>query len=77
MEINRKIFAPQGRDAIQLGGLIDDEGQRFVVMTFADEAGDEVIVTMLIPLFQDFARHTADMAKASASRAFWRDVPRG
>ncbi|MGA9220024.1 MAG: hypothetical protein WBZ57_02400 [Pseudomonas graminis] len=71
-----KFFAPNGPDAIQTGGFIDDEGQRFMVICFTDDDGDEVIVNMLIPLFQAFAAQLGEAAKASATRDFWRDVPR-
>jgi hypothetical protein len=72
-----KFFAPQGKDAIEAGSIIDDDGQRFMLVTFTDEAGDQVAVSMLIPLFQEFAAYMGELAALSATRDFWRDHPRG
>lgn len=71
-----RIIAPLGSDAIEIGGIIDDDGQRFMLLRFNDGSGNPVTVSMLIPMFQAFAAHCAQAAKASATRDFWRDVPR-
>lgn len=70
------LFTPAAGTPIEIGGMIDDTGQRYMVMRFTDAAGSSVIVPLLIPLFQDFARLCGAAAEASATRDFWRTVPR-
>lgn len=74
--MTERFFAPQGPDAIEVGTIIDDDGQRFVVMRFNDGAGDAVIVSMLIPMFQAFAAHIGKMAEGSSTRDWWKNHPR-
>lgn len=72
-----RFFAPLGPESVQIGGMVDDDGQRFMVIRYTDETDDTVVVSMPIPLFQAFARLAANAAEASATRAFWKSVPRG
>jgi hypothetical protein len=71
------VIAPQGRDAIEIGGFIDDAGDRFVAVNFRRDDGDPVIVTFRAALFQDFARHVGKVAEAVRDARFWETVPRG
>lgn len=71
------IIAPEGKDAIELGTLIDDDGQRFTVMRFDTGKGDTVMITMLIPLFREFADLAGHLAAEISTRDYWRDHPRG
>lgn len=72
--MSSKVISPSD---IECGGFIDDTGQRYTSIRFTDAAGDEIIVTMLIPTFLEFARQVSVAADAYSTRAFWKDVPRG
>lgn len=57
------IITPEGHDAVQVGTFIDDDGDRFVVLTFTDPAKpDRYIVTFTPTLFRDYAAHLGRIA---------------
>lgn len=71
------IISPQGTDAIQTGGFHDDDGRRFVGITFQREGtADSVIVTFEPELFAAFAAHMAKVAEAVSQDDWWATVPR-
>lgn len=74
--MSHRYFAPLGADAMNFGTLVDDDGQRFVGVNFRDEQGDEITVTMNIPLFRLFADQAQKMAALAETRDHWRNHSR-
>lgn len=70
------VVTPEGRDAIEIGGLVDDDGNRFVAMSFSRPNGDRGIVTLTPKLFKDFVGHVRHVAQALADDDWWATVPR-
>lgn len=71
------VVTPEGRDAIEIGGFVDDNGERFVAMSFRRPNGDRGIVTLTTPLFKDFVGHVRHVAHAIADEDYWSRCPRG
>ena len=65
------IVTPSGPGAIEAGLMIDEAGERFVVLTFKEEGGDPTLVTFTVPLFAGFARLLQRTAEAAADEANW------
>lgn len=72
-----KFIGLKDKDTVEAGSIIDDDGQRFMIVKFAEPGGDELVISMTIPLFQAFAAHLGDLAEKSATREYWRNHPRG
>jgi hypothetical protein len=70
------IITPDGKDAIRIGTILDDDGDRFAVMSFEQPGGDTVFVTMTVPLLSEFAAHVTQSAEAFAVEAYWHDHER-
>lgn len=70
------VVTPQGRDAIEVGGFIDDTGARFIAMSFQRDGGDRAMITFTTALFKDFASHVRDVAHAVSDEDWWSTVPR-
>jgi hypothetical protein len=65
------VISPSGPGAIDAGLMIDETGQRFVVLTFKEPDADPVLVTFTVPLFQGFAGHLVTVANAAADDRNW------
>ena len=65
------VVTPEGRDAIQVGSLIDDDGARFVAMSFERPNDHRAVITLTPELFRDFAQHIARIAEATKNEDFW------
>ncbi len=60
------VITPNGKDALEAGLLTDDSGQQFVVLSFKQPGGDNVLVTFTETLFLDYVGHlqqTADVVR--------------
>ena len=65
------VITPSGPGAIEAGLMIDETGQRFVVLTFKEPNGDPVIVTFTPELFAGMAGLLARTATAALDEASW------
>jgi hypothetical protein len=70
------VIAPEGASAIDAGYLIDDDGARFVAVSFNRPGQDRVIVTFTVPLFEAFSAHLANVAEGARDEENWRNHPR-
>ena len=57
------VVTPTGKDAIEVGSLSDDAGERFVVIHFRQPDGDSVLVTLQPDLCDEFATHLGRVAE--------------
>ena len=65
------VITPSGPGAMEAGLILDEDGQRFVVLTFKEPDADPVIVTFTVPLFEQYARHLQTVAEAATVEANW------
>ena len=70
------VISPSGKDAVQAGTLIDDNGARFAVLRFQEPGRDPVIVTFTLDTFRTLAAHVARTAGRLDDEAYWRDHKR-
>ena len=66
------IFTPSGRDALQAGTFVDDDGERFVGLIFEEPGRDSFVVTLTVPLFQDYVEHLKRVVEKTKDEATWR-----
>lgn len=65
------VVTPSGPGAMEVGLMIDDGGDRFVVLTFKEPDGDPVIVTFTVPLFQNYLSVLQKAGHASLQEQNW------
>lgn len=65
------VVAPSGPEALDVGLMIDEHGDRFVVLTFREGEGDPVLVTFTVPLFERYAAHLARAADFARDERNW------
>jgi hypothetical protein len=58
------VITPRGRDALEAGTFVDDEGRKFVALNFRQPGGDDVIVTFTVPLFLEYVEYLNRTASA-------------
>jgi hypothetical protein len=68
------IITPSGPGAMEAGLVLDEDGQRFVVLTFKEPKGEPTLVTFTVPIFQNYVEHLVRTAKAADEEANW-DMP--
>ena len=56
---------------MEAGLVLDEEGQRFVVLTFKEPAGEPLLVPFTVPIFQNYVEHLGRTAKAANEEANW------
>lgn len=69
------IITPTSTGDIDVGGFVDDAGNRFVGLSYRMTNGDYTVVTLTVPLFMAYAEHLAHAAAQIAGEDYWRDVP--
>ena len=50
---------------MEAGLVLDEEGQRFVVLTFKEPGGEPLLVTFTVPILQNYVEHLVRTAKAA------------
>ncbi|WIW88987.1 hypothetical protein K3M67_03115 [Sphingobium sp. V4] len=70
------VITPTGTDALEVGAFIDNDGRRFVGLSFKMDNGDYTVVTLTVPLFNAYSEHLAKASAQFASEDYWRTVPR-
>ena len=65
------VITPSGPGAMEAGLVLDEDGQRFVVLTFKEPQGEPVLVTFTVPVFQNYVEHLARTARAAGEEANW------
>lgn len=65
------VVTPSGPGALEAGLMLDEHGTRYVVLTFKEPDADPVIVTFLVPLFQDYLDVLTRTAAASLDERYW------
>ncbi len=65
------VITPSGPGAMEAGLILDEDGQRFVVLTFKEPQGEPVLVTFTVPVFQSYVEHLVRTAKAAGEEANW------
>ena len=65
------VITPSGPGAMEAGLVLDEEGQRFVVLTFKEPGGEPLLVTFTVPIFQNYVEHLVRTAKAANEEANW------
>ena len=68
------VITPSGPGAMEAGLVHDEEGQRFVTLTFKEPGGEPLLVTFMVPIFQNYVEHLVRTAKAANEEANW-DIP--
>jgi hypothetical protein len=56
---------------MEAGLVLDEEGQRFVVLTFKEPGGEPLLVTFTVPILQNYVEHLVRTAKAANEEANW------
>lgn len=57
------IITPNGTGAMEAGLVLDEEGSRFVVLTFKEPQGEPTLVTFTVPVFQNYVEHLVQTAR--------------
>lgn len=65
------VVTPSGPGAMEAGLMIDEAGERFVVLTFREPEGDPVIVTFTVPLFGHYLSVLNRTGAAAADESNW------
>ena len=65
------VITPSGPGAMEAGLILDEDGQRFVVLTFPEPQGEPVLVTFTVPVFQNYVEHLVRTARAAGEEANW------
>ena len=65
------VITPSGPGAMEAGLILDEDGQRFVVLTFKEPQGEPVLVTFTVPVFQNYVEHLVRTARAAGEEANW------
>jgi hypothetical protein len=65
------VITPSGLGAMEVGLVLDEERQRFVVLTFKEPGGEPLLVTFTVPIFQNYVEHLVRTAKAANEEANW------
>ena len=65
------IITPSGTGAMEAGLVLDEEGSRFVVLTFKEPQGEPTLVTFTVPVFQNYVEHLVQTAEAANEDANW------
>ena len=65
------VITPSGTGAMEAGLVLDEDGQRFVVLTFKEPQGEPVLVTFTVPVFQNYVEHLVRTARAAGEEANW------
>ncbi len=60
--MNEIVVTPEGREAINVGKLTDDDGNEFVCLIFDRPNDSRAIVTFTIPLFHDLVEHMNNLS---------------
>ena len=69
--MTERVISPSGPGACEAGLLIDETGERFVVLTFREPDADPVIVTFTAPLFDQYMTYLERTAAAAKVEANW------
>ncbi|NLS25731.1 hypothetical protein S2M10_07010 [Sphingomonas sp. S2M10] len=64
------VVTPQGREAINVGTLIDDDGAKFVCLAFERPNDSRAIITFTPDLFHDLVTHMADVSRRLREEGF-------
>ncbi|MES3047368.1 hypothetical protein [Sphingomonas faeni] len=65
------VITPSGPGAMEAGLLLDEDGQRFVVLTFKEPGGEPTLVTFTVPIFQHYVEHLVRTAASADDEANW------
>lgn len=65
------VVSPSGPGACEAGLMIDEAGDRFVVLTFREPEAAPVLVTFTVPLFQQWVGYLGRTAEAAGDEANW------
>jgi len=65
------VVTPSGPGAMESGLMIDEHGDRFVVLTFKEPDTDPVLVTFTVPLFERYVGYLTRTAEAAKDEANW------
>ena len=65
------VITPSGPGAMEAGLILDEDGQRFDVLTFKEPQGEPVLVTFTVPVFQNYVEHLVRTARAAGEEANW------
>jgi len=56
---------------MEAGLVLDEEGQRFVVLTFKEPGDEPLLVTFTVLIFENYVEHLVRTAKAANKEANW------
>ena len=65
------VITPSGPGAMEVGLILDEDGQRFVVLTFKEPGGEPTLVTFTVPIFQHYVEHLVRTAASADNEANW------
>ena len=65
------VITPSTPDAKEAGLVLDEDGQRFVILTFKEPKGEPTLVTFTVPIFQNYVEHLVKTAAAANEEANW------
>ncbi|MDD1451558.1 hypothetical protein NHF48_012155 [Sphingomonas sp. H160509] len=65
------VITPSGPGAMEAGLILDEDSQRFVVLTFKEPEGEPTLVTFTVPIFQHYVEHLVRTAASADDEANW------
>ena len=65
------VITPSGPGAMEAGLVLDEDGQRFVILTCKEPKGEPTLVTFTVPIFQNYVEHLVKTAAAANEEANW------
>jgi hypothetical protein len=65
------VITPSGTGAMEAGLVLDEDGQRFVVLTFKEPGGEPTLVTFTVPIFRHYVEHLVRTAASADDEANW------
>lgn len=67
------IITPNRSEDLPVGTLVDDSGDRFVVMGFSETGDKPISVTMNLALFEAYVGHLQNVLSQTRKPAHWRN----
>ncbi|WBQ15019.1 hypothetical protein [Sphingobium yanoikuyae] len=74
--MTKKVITLSGTEAIQIGGYVDESGNRCVSLSVEMDNGAHNIITCAAPLLNAYAEHLAKAAQHLSNEDYWGTAPK-
>jgi len=74
--LTKKVITLSGTEAIQIGGYVDESGNRRVSLSVELDNGAHTIITFAVPLLNAYAEHFAKAAQHLSTEDYWGTGPK-